>query len=206
MNNNNEFGKHPSEEIQKIFSQRPFQIQEPEKAKVIFLGLDANIDKDIEQNKPFFNEFIEYLRYGVKYWENKGFHTPMLVPYLNYKGNGVRYHKQFCKLEFSPKHAEDICFLELLNFCTYGKTSKNKKLFMEMLNDNVNKDHLDRIKNLYKMENRICISKGVKRIIDKLKLFDTNNKKIEVHTHFSGRIKDEDLRKLGLRLRKYLDN
>lgn len=45
----NGFGKNPSQRLQEAFSERPFQIQEPEKAKIIFLGLDANWDENIEQ-------------------------------------------------------------------------------------------------------------------------------------------------------------
>ena len=202
MNNNNEFGKHPSKEIQKIFSQRPFQIQEPEKAKIIFLGLDANIDKDIEQNKPFFDEFIEYLQDGIKYWKNNGFHTPMLGP--NYKGNGVRYHKQFCKLGITSKYAEDICFLELLNFCTYGKSSGNKQ-YKEFLNGKSNQEHLKRIRNLSNMNKIICIPKGVRNYIDELELFNTKNENIIVHTNFANAISNEELKNLGLRLKEHLN-
>ena len=47
----NNYGKHPSQKLQEVFSRRPFQLQEPEKAKFIILGLDANWDKDIEKDR-----------------------------------------------------------------------------------------------------------------------------------------------------------
>jgi hypothetical protein len=190
--------------LQQIFSQRPFQIQEPEKAKIIFLGLDANSDKDIEKDECFFKEILEYLEDGVKYWKLNGYHTPMLKP--DYKGNGRRYHKQFRKLGFSSNNADDICFLELLKYCTYGSSTKNNKLFIERLCDNENKEHLDRIKRLFEIKNIICISKSVKRIIDKMKLFDTDNDKIIIHTHFSGAVTNKDLDDLAKRLLEYIND
>jgi hypothetical protein len=198
-----EFGRHPSEKLQQIFSQRPFQIQEPEKAKIIFLGLDANLDKNIEKNENFFNDLLEYLNDGVKYWKSNGYHTPMLKS--TYNGDGKVYHERFCKLGFSSKNADDVCFIELLKYCTYGKsTGKNKKLFMEMLLNNENKYHVERIKRLVEMENLICIPKGVKPIIDELQLFDTNSKKIIVHTHFSNAISNKELYELGKKLQEYI--
>jgi hypothetical protein len=197
-----EFGKHPSKKLQQIFSQRPFQIQEPEKAKIIFLGRYANWDINIEENKCFFKENLEYLRDGVKYWKDNGCHTPMLKPC--YEGDGKKYHKQFCKLGFSSENADDICFFELLKYCTYGIASKNEKLFMKMLYSDENKDHLNRIKNFSKMENRICIPKGLKPIIKKLELFDTNNEKIIIHTDFSNAVSNKELYDLGEKLLEFI--
>jgi len=200
----NEFGKHPSNKLQQIFSQKPFQIQEPEKAKIIFLGLDANLDFDIEQNKLFFNEMIDYFRDGVKYWKLNGIHTPMLKEI--YKGNGKRYHKQFCKLGFSSNNAEDICFLELLNICTYGssKGKGNSKMFMNMLNTPENKNHLNRVRNIFEMDNIICISKGVKKIIDKIGI-NSNRKNVIEHIHFSGSISNTQINDIRIKLWKYIN-
>ena len=194
------FGKHLSNELQKLFSERPFQIQEPEKAKIIFLGLDANIDENIEKNEMLFNEFLKYFQDGVKYWKENDLHTPMLKSIYN--GAGKKYHENFCKLGFTKDNAENICFIELLNVCTYGNTSKNSKLFKELLNRKDNFIHLNRIKNLVDIGKIICIPQGVKTYIDRLKLFDTNNKKIIVHTHFSDAITNKELVELGEKLRK----
>ena len=195
-----DFGKHESIKLQNIFSKRPFQIQEPEKAKIIFLGLDANIDKDIEKNELFFNEFFDYIQDGVKYWKNNGIHTPMLKTI--YRGAGKKYHENFCKLGFTKDNAEDICFIELLNIFTYGNTSKNNKLFMKMLTENSNKEHLNRIKDLVKMNKTICLPKGVNTLINELGLFKTNSDKIIIHTHFSNAISNNELINLGIRLRR----
>jgi len=199
----NEFGKHPSNKLQQIFSQKPFQIQEPEKAKIIFLGLDANLDYDIEQNKIFFNEMIDYFRDGVKYWKENRIHTPMLKDFYN--GCGRRYHKQFCKLGFSLNNAKDICFLELLNICTYGSSiGKNSKIFMNMLNASENEKHLNRIKKLFEMDKIICISKGVKKIIEKLGINIYKGNVIE-HIHFSGRISNAQINDIKIRLWEYIN-
>jgi len=66
-----EFGIHPIDgELQKAFSKRPFQIQEPKNAKIIFLSLDANWDKDIEiKQREYFKDTLDYLADGVKYWK-----------------------------------------------------------------------------------------------------------------------------------------
>jgi hypothetical protein len=199
----NNFGKHPSKKLQEAFSQRPFQIQEPEKAKIIFLGRDANLDYNIEQDKHFFREITAYLMDGVAYWKSNGFHSPMLKP--DYKGKaGEKYHREFGKLKFTPANAEHICFLELLNCCTYGNSSKHESEYIKLLNEDANKNHLERIKNLYKMDNIICIPKGLKRIIDKLKLFDTGNEKIVIHTHFSNAISNNELCTLGEKLLQFI--
>jgi hypothetical protein len=197
------FGIHPSEKLQKIFSKRPFQIQKPEKAKIIFLGLDANLNYDIEKNdKMFFEEMLEYFTDGVKYWKRNEIHTPMLKPC--YRGDGKRYHKQFLKLGFTSDNAEDICFIELMKYCTYGNYSKNKRLFKQMLLGNENKSHLDRISNLFKMGKLICIPAGIETFINELSLFNVNNKKIIIHTHFSDAIPNKELFVLGRILKEYI--
>jgi len=195
------FGKHPSEKLQEIFIKRPFQIQEPEKAKIIFLGFDANLDMEIEQNEKFYIQMLMYLDDGVRYWKRKGDHTPMLAP--EYKGGGKRYHKRFQKLGFSKDNAEDICFTELLKWCTYGNMSKGKALYMEMLRSAENKKHLERIKRLAALENVICMPKGVKALIDKEKLFDTNTDKIITHTHLAY-ISNEELGRLRTTLNEHI--
>jgi hypothetical protein len=205
----NSFGEHESSvKLKELFSIKSFQMQEPEKARIIFLGRDANFDIDIEKkDKLFFNEIVDYLENGIDYWKKHGFHTPMLKPCYN-KKNGQRYHQKFRKLGFTSDDADDICFLELLSCCTYGNSSKNKSKFMKMVKDVKNKKHLERIVNLSKKENiRICIPYGVKTIIkeiDDLKSFDTNGKNIITHTHFSGSISNKDLEELKEKLHKFL--
>ena len=200
---NSVFGKHPSVKIQEIFNKRPFQIQEPEKAKIIFLGFDANLDANIEQDEIFFNKMLQYLYDGIRYWKRKGYHTPMLDP--EYKGGGRKYHIRFNKLGFTKENAEDICFTELLNYCTYGNRSKNISSYMKIFHSAQNQDHLERIKSLFKLKNVICMPKGVKALIDKENIFDTKNKKIITHTHLSY-ISNKELLNLQLRLKEYIAN
>jgi len=196
------FGKHPSEKLQQVFSQKPYQIQCPEKAEIIFLGLDANWDKNIERDKSYFEETINYLSNGIKYWKDNGIHTPMLKD--TYKGGGRRYHTQFRKLGFLPKDAEKICFLELLSICTYGSSTTNMTMFMDMLKSPENKKHLETIRKIFESENNvICIPKGVKRVIDRLGGgFNLRRKNVIIHTHFSGSVSDKELHNLGDKLRK----
>jgi len=153
----NEFREHPSKELQDLFRCRPFQIQEPEKAKIIFLSLDANWDPKIKDKQPeYFKDTLEYLEDGVKYWKSrKGLYYPRLLryteggydwiddgeyvvhtPMLRYTreevGDGRQYHERFSKLGFSPEWADKICFMELLNICTCGNSQgENRGRFME---------------------------------------------------------------------------
>lgn len=193
------FGKHPSDKLQKIFTERPFQIQIPEKAKVIFLSLDANFDINIENNISYFNETLSYLSDGVKYWETEKIHTPMRRHY--YKGNGKRYHEQFSKLGFTSKNAKDICFMELLNVCTFGSstTPEGKIEYAKLLLSAENQSHLKRIALLANDKNKLIVLVGAKtkEYIQKLKLFNINSDNIIVCTHFSAPISDEYLHNLG---------
>ena len=197
------FGIHPSQKLQEIYQKKPFQIQEPEKAKIIFLGYDANLDIEIEKNEIFYNQMLSYLEDGVRYWKRHGYHTPMLD--LNYNGGGKKYHIRFQKLGFTKDNAENISFMELLKYCTYGSSSKGRSQYLKILRSNENKDHLERIRNLIKLHKIICMPKGVKSLINKENIFDLNNDKIIIHTHFSY-ISNKDLFDLKLKLWNYIEN
>ena len=204
---NKTFGKHPSEQLQKLFMDHPYQIQAPEEAKVIFLSLDANWDINIEKDSNYFNETLRYLSDGVKYWETEKIHTPMLKD--NYNGDGKRYHKQFTKLGLTSENAKDICFMELLNVCTYGSsTSKEgKKEYLGLLLSDENKEHLKRISNLINDRNKLIVIVGsdTKDYITKLKLFNIHDENIIVGKHFSAAITDEYLCNLGNTIRAFLN-
>ena len=204
MNGTIGFGRHPSDELQKLYETNPFQIQEPEKAKIIFLSRDANWDYNIDQNDCFFNDVIKYLEDGVKYWKKNNIHTPLLKPC--YKGEGKAYHRNFHKLGFTSDNAEDICLFELLNYCTFGRSSKNDTLFFKEVSKAENKKHRDRIKDFAKMGKIICIpdSKDFKKIIDKLELFDTDGENIIKHASFSTAISNKKLEELKETLHKFL--
>jgi len=210
-----EFGEHSSkegsEELQKIFKRRPWQIQCPRKAKIIFLGYDANWVKNIEENQPFFKETIDYLTNGVEYsknnWEKDNAHTPMLKEFYN--EDGKRYHRKlkrlFQELNFSPNEVKDICLLELLNVCTFGMRKQNLREYNRLLRRDENKEHLKLIQELLEQEkeNFICIAKGVRTtIIDELG-FNIREKNVKIHTHLSW-ISNNDFDSLKDELLKFL--
>lgn len=205
---NKTFGKHPSEQLQNMFMTHPYQIQTPEKAKVIFLSLDANWDINIENDSDYFNETLRYLSDGVRYWETEKIHTPMLKD--NYNGDGTRYHKQFIKLGLTSENAKDICFMELLNVCTYGSSTKpeNKSEYKKLLLCDNNKNHLKRIKQLAEDKDKLIIvvgSTSTEEYIRKLKLFDLTAENIMVVNHFSSSVTNEYLDNLGKTIRKFLN-
>ena len=191
------FGIHPSQKLQELFSDKPYQIQEPERAKLIFLGRDANWDINLEDN-PLFSEFEEYFQNGISYWENHGYHTPMLNP--NYKGEGKTYHRTFKRIGFTSDYAKDICFLELLKVPTYGKSSgKNEKEYLKMVMDDRNKTHLNRIREIQQNTNiHILIPYGLREIIEKYSILDINSKNIFFHKHFSNPtgVSDEEIKRI----------
>lgn len=200
------FGKHPSEQLQNMFMSHPYQIQTPEKAKVIFLSLDANWDINIENDSVYFNETLRYLSDGVKYWETEKIHTPLLKD--NYNGDGTRYHKQFKKLGLTSENAKDICFMELLNVCTFGSstTPEGKIEYAKLLQSAENQSHLKRIALLANDKNKLIVLVGAKtkEYIQKLKLFNINSDNIIVCTHFSAPISDEYLHNLGTIVSEFL--
>ena len=202
------FGKHTSQKLQEVFSQRPFQIQEPEKAKIIFLGLDANFDKNLETDKELFQEFLDYLEDGVGYWNKHGFHTPMLSKLYKSRA-GKSYHQKFEMLGLTSKDAQDICFLELLNVCTFGKMSDDDNEYKKLLNAESNKSHLNRISRLVKDQSKqiyICGTKVVE-CIEKFQLFDITAPNVFVGKHFSdwSRCSPEYLKHVGKSIRIFLD-
>lgn len=128
---------HPNEELNNAFSRKPYQGVAPEVAKYLFIGLDANYDKEIHENEAY-AEVIEYLQNGVTFWEKYGVHHPFLLP--TYKGDGQFYHKSFSRIGFERRHAKDVSFIELVDRPSYGKSSLDV--------DDLNMNHLVRIKNV----------------------------------------------------------
>ena len=126
---------HPNKYLNKLFAIRPYQGVAPEEAKYLFVGLDANYDKEIEQSEVF-PQVIEYLQDGVAFWEKYGVHHPFLLP--AYRGDGKFFHRSFARIGLTKKYAKDVCFIELVDVPTYGKSS------LEV--DDLNINHLARIK------------------------------------------------------------
>ena len=128
---------HSSTELTKLFKEKPYQGQNPEKAKVLIVGNDANYSSEISNDK-FFERILEYHLDGISFWKNHEIHHPFLLSEYPFdkRKDGVRYHMNFNKMQFNSKHAEYFSFVELLNVPTTGNTGSNKNLFFEMLNEN----------------------------------------------------------------------
>lgn len=153
---------HPSKVLTEAFKHKPYQGTAPELADFVFIGLAASYSPDIEASEVF-PRVLEYHTDGPGFWRNYGVHHPFLLP--QYRGAGRRYHENFAKIGFQPKHADCVSFLELLDFPT---TSSN-----ELSIQDLNESHLMRIRNVIfnSRAKFIFISDGVQRRLKKTKLF-----------------------------------
>lgn len=133
------YGVHPSSELVAIFNEQSYQGRNPENASLIILGTDANYSPMICNNyfsSIFFKRILEYHSDGVVFWEQTGVHHPFLLneyPFDKRK-HGVRYHRNFKKLNFRREHAQYISFVELLDIPTTGNTGQDGTLFRNYLN------------------------------------------------------------------------
>lgn len=114
------FIPHPSSTLQEHFRQKPYQGAHRGSARFLFVGLDANYAADVESS-PIFQSLLQYHLNGPEFWRNTGAHHPFLLP--QYKGDGRRYHRTFAKIGFQPSHAHLVCFAELLNVPTVGRST-----------------------------------------------------------------------------------
>jgi hypothetical protein len=112
--------QHPSDQLNHAFSLKPFQGANPEMAKFLFIGLDANYAKEIDRS-PIYQPLLEYLEDGVTFWSKYGVHHPFLLP--GYGGDGRFYHKTFASIGFTAKYASQVSFAELLHVPTYGRSN-----------------------------------------------------------------------------------
>ena len=65
-----EYGQHGFKELEELYEAKPYQGQDPQLAKVIFLGRDANYPKALAEDKSgFFDYILEYHKNGVAFWE-----------------------------------------------------------------------------------------------------------------------------------------
>jgi len=160
---NSDYGKHGSSQLNELFNQKPYQGQNPSKAKFIFVGLDANFAQDIESTE-FFPSIKEYLTDGVEFWTKHKRHHPFLLE--GYKGDGVTYHKRFAKLNLDSSYADKISFVELLDIPTFGKT--DFKEFYRLL-DLKHISYLEAIFMNESQDKTIFISRGVFRQLQRIK-------------------------------------
>ncbi len=207
-----EFGIHPSEKLQKLFEQKPYQGQNPEKASILFLSSDANFDKNIE-SMPIFPKIEEYLKDGVSFWKKYSIHHPFMLP--EYKGDGKKFHEKFSNFNLDKSYADRISFIELFEKPTYGKKDdlQLSKLF--------NKEHWKKLENWIfnsSQEKIVFIATGVYNKIkisefktvftelDRVKaeenqvplqfLYKNKNLKIYAITHFSNAISSAHLKEI----------
>jgi len=112
---------HPSETLRRIFSIKPYQGAEPERASFVFVGLDANYSPDIESS-PIFPRLLDYLSDGVEFWRASGVHHPFMLPAYG-NADGARYHRSFASIGFRSEHASLVSFVEVLHLPTHGRSA-----------------------------------------------------------------------------------
>lgn len=138
------YSLHPSNELKTLFKGKPYQGQNPEIARYIFLGRDANYSEKISEH-PFFECILDYHDNGVRFWQKHGVHHPFLLssyPFDRVRG-GVKYHSTFAKMDLGIEFAPTISFVELLNVPTIGVTGKDKQGIFDSLLDKQHLEYLD---------------------------------------------------------------
>ena len=98
---------------------KPYQGIDPERAKFLFIGLDANYKADLEADSTF-RRIVEYHEDGVAFWRKYGVHHPFLLP--EYQGDGKKFHQRFAKIGFTERHADLVSFVELVEWPTTGRS------------------------------------------------------------------------------------
>lgn len=163
-----QFNIHPSETLQKLFKEKPYQGQSPEKANIIFLSSDANYSEEIS-NHNFFKYITEYQQDGVKFWEKYDQHHPFLLDSFPFKRNasGRPFHNTFSRLGLTKEYSRHLSFVELLDIPTIGNKSGNEKFFYSLINIK----HLEFLDNLIFSDSNklIFISSGVLKDMSILK-------------------------------------
>lgn len=110
---------HPSSRLKALFAAKPYQGAPPDKAALLFIGLDANYAADIEDT-PIFPRVREYHQDGVQFWRKYRVHHPFLLP--DYAGDGRHYHRSFARIGFGAEHAHMVSFVELIDVPTVGRS------------------------------------------------------------------------------------
>jgi hypothetical protein len=188
------YNLHPDPFLVKLFKEKPYQGVSPEKSSLLFIGLDANYNQDISKS-PLFDAVKNYHEDGVAFWQKNGVHHPFLLS--STRIDGQKYHKNFAKLGFGPRHADKISFVELLHLPTFGRNNCTL--------DDLDENHLVKI-NKWILEGNatsIFLSTTVAKLMFLSGVFDwlpkkvhkmdgqlgsyfkTNNKTVYAHLHFS---------------------
>lgn len=130
------FEAHPSGQLNDLFAQKPYQGVAPANANFLFVGLDANYAPDVE-SRAGFARIVEYHTDGAAFWHKYRVHHPFLLP--DYAGDGRKYHRSFARIGFTPEHADQVSFVELLHVPTVGRNKLAREDFLgshlQMLND-----------------------------------------------------------------------
>lgn len=127
---------------------RPFQGQNPENAKVLFFGKDANYDSHI--TNAFLAILRQYHEDGPAYWlnncqNNNNDHHPFLLPVFG-QGAGYLYHDTFRQIKLPGQRcAHAISFIELLNVPTTDIIGEAE--FSQLLQNSFEDDHIMRLQN-----------------------------------------------------------
>lgn len=131
------FTAHPSPSLNALFREKPYQGADPSTAKFLFMGLDANYDPEIA-GKPIFIKLQEYHEDGATFWRHHHVHHPFLLP--QYTGDGRFYHRSFAHIGFTPEHAAQVSFVELLHVPTVGRS--------ELVPADLSSQHLSMLKEV----------------------------------------------------------
>jgi hypothetical protein len=113
------YAPHPNAALTAAFRARPFQGGDPTHAHIVFVGLDANYDSEIE-HASIFPAVLNYLEDGVRFCREHGVHHPFLLP--GYRGDGRKYHQTFARLGLSSENVATVSFIELLHLPTVGRS------------------------------------------------------------------------------------
>ena len=153
---------HPSQELNRLFRDRPYQGVDPTLATFLFIGLDANYAPDIEESSVY-PSIVEYHKDGSAFWQRHGVHHPFLL--RDYHGDGRRYHRAFSRIGFKPEHAALVSFTELLHVPTVGRS--------KLTPEDLDSSHLHQLNSTIIQGNarHIFISAGVARLMHATKLF-----------------------------------
>jgi hypothetical protein len=196
------YNRHTNSELIEEFHKAPvpYQGADPTRARCVFIGLDANFDKDIE-NSEIFDDVKSYLRDGPEFWRQNKVHHPFLKKYT---GGGRYYHTEFSQIGFTSQHADCVSFVEIVPVPTYGKSSLRTS---DIRSEEI-KNHLRELsKIIIHGSQHVFISKSVGKLLraseyfswlppeptldssgnlKHLKLWDNDVRKcVYCHTHFS---------------------